>query len=371
MNTPLIEETEFKELLVSDTPFIDVRAEIEAAKASLPTSRNFPILNTKEREQVGICYKQNGQDAAVALGHEIVSGPIREQRILDWTSFLAEHPNSALFCWRGGKRSELAQQWLNESGNEIRRIKGGYKAIRTFLLNQVEQICSDLRFIVIAGRTGCGKTEFLHSIKRKLETIDLEGLAAHRGSAFGDVYGEQPPQATFDNHVIIDLLKSHSRDASVVAVESESRLVGRLAVPPALINKMQSSEVLVLECSFEERIERILHEYVINNPLIENLTKPEERASRLEEYLVTSLTKISKKLGGQRTKELIQITKLACKQQLENNDLSAHRKWIEIVLGKYYDPPYDKYLRSYSDRIVFTGGHGSSEEFLKQVGEKR
>ena len=107
----------FKYLFLNDIPFLDVRAPIEFAGESFPTAYNYPLLNTTERQQVGLCYRQYGQQAAVELGYKLISGEVRTQCICAWRQFIASHTNAYLYCWRGGMRSRLVRQALKGRGN--------------------------------------------------------------------------------------------------------------------------------------------------------------------------------------------------------------------------------------------------------------
>ena len=230
-------------ILLSDTPLIDVRAEIEFKAGSFPSARNMPILNDDERALVGICYKDKGPDAAKALGHELVSGAIRENRIDTWCEFISQNPGAKLYCFRGGLRSTLAQHWLQDRGIQIEKIKGGYKALRQSLLAVYEDLPE---LIVVAGKTGTGKTEFLARIPNK---VDLEYRANHRGSAFGKQLSEQPAQIDFENRVALDFLKLHS---GPVLIEDESRLIGRINLPLLLQKAMTEAPIVLLEDSVEK-----------------------------------------------------------------------------------------------------------------------
>ena len=127
-----------KKLFLDNIPLIDVRAEVEFSQGAFPSARNFPILNDEERRLVGICYKEDGPEAAEAYGFELVSGASREKRINQWLAFIKENPTAQLYCFRGGKRSQIATQWLSDAGKDVNRIAGGYKSLRRFLLNQFE-----------------------------------------------------------------------------------------------------------------------------------------------------------------------------------------------------------------------------------------
>ena len=138
-------------LLRNDTPLIDTRSPVEFAKGSLPTAINLPLMTDEEREAVGTCYKEQGQDAAVRLGHELVARDRKEQRVGAWKIFVAQHPEGALFCFRGGMRSEIAQRWLKDAGVEYPRIKGGYKAIRRWLTDSTDQLIEQTPILLLGG----------------------------------------------------------------------------------------------------------------------------------------------------------------------------------------------------------------------------
>ena len=151
--------------------------------------QSISLIQNRGYDSVGICYKNEGQAAATALGHQLVSGETKTRRIKGWVSFVQNHPNALLFCARGGMRSKLATQWLNDAGYSVTRVEGGYKQIRQLLVEQYP--VNPARLLILAGSTGVGKTEVL--VQDPVH-IDLEGLANHRGSAFGTRVTEQPPQ---------------------------------------------------------------------------------------------------------------------------------------------------------------------------------
>ena len=141
---------------------MDVRAEQEYAKGHFPNSINAPILTDDERRQVGTAYKQQGPDVALALGHKLVSGELRQQRIKGWEKICAEHDNIHIMCWRGGQRSGLVQQWLADIGVQRPRIEGGFKALRRQSLETLAQ--PDKTFWLLSGRTGSAKTVIILSL---------------------------------------------------------------------------------------------------------------------------------------------------------------------------------------------------------------
>ena len=127
MNGLMVPLEQLRQLFLNDTPFIDVRAEVEFAKGAFPTSFNEPILNNDERHRVGTYYKQQGKDQAIALGHQLVCGTTKQRRIDSWCRFARDNPSAHLYCWRGGMRSNLAQQWMRQAGVDIPLIPGGFK----------------------------------------------------------------------------------------------------------------------------------------------------------------------------------------------------------------------------------------------------
>lgn len=171
---------QYRQLFLNDTPLMDVRAPVEFSRGSFPNTVNAPLMNDEERHRVGICYKEKGQDEAIKLGHQLVSGDIKAERIAAWKRFALEHPEGYLFCFRGGLRSRLTQQWLKEAGVDYPLVKGGYKALRRFLIDTLDEVVRSATFHIISGRTGTGKTRVLHQLPNP---VDLEDLANHRAPA--------------------------------------------------------------------------------------------------------------------------------------------------------------------------------------------
>ena len=248
---------------LSNVSNIDLRSENEFKKGSIPQSVNIPILNNDQFKKVGIEYKINGSDAAIALGHSLVKGSLKENLIHHWTEHLKKNPECLLYCFRGGMRSEIAVKWLSECGVKVNRLKGGYKNFRNWVISQhlgIENYIKD--WIIIGGLTGSGKTDFLRSFK---ESIDLERIANHRGSAFGVRDGGQPTQSNFENILTLDYL-NHKYEKLIL--EDESRTIGRAGLPGFWYQKMQSSMLVILEVADDKRADNIYNEYVydeINN----------------------------------------------------------------------------------------------------------
>ena len=354
--------SEYRRILVSDHPIMDARAPIEFNKGAFPASVNHPLMEDEERRLVGTCYKEQGQQAAIELGHSLVHGEIKQQRIAAWIKFFSDNPNGYLYCFRGGLRSQLTQQWLKEAGLDIPFIEGGYKAMRQFLIETIDNAPQARPMLILSGITGSGKTEFL--LERQ-EAIDLEGLAHHRGSSFGRFHEGQPTQINFENALAVALLKHQDKAVKHLLLEDESYLIGRSALPQAFYANMQAANLLVLEESLDARLARLLNEYVhkMHSGYIQRLGET-QGFTAFAQYLSQSITGIRKRLGGKRHDELQAMINDALAVQLSQNDTSAHLKWIELLLLKYYDPMYQYQIDKKADRIIFKGDHLAMHQWL-------
>lgn len=345
---------DYRSVFLNQTPLMDVRAPVEFAKGAFAQAINQPLMSDDERRQVGICYKQQGQDAAIALGHQLVSGQLKESRIAAWRAFADANPNGYLYCFRGGLRSQLVQQWLSEAGINYPRVIGGYKALRRFLIDTLDAATSECSLQVVAGLTGTGKTEVLAALPNSL---DLEGRANHRGSSFGRHVTPQPGQIGFENQLAIDALKIREQGVRSLVVEDEGRMVGSCGVPLELFRVMQEAPLVWLEDSLENRVTRILGDYVIDMQAeYQQLSgDPEHAFSAFSDYLLASLQRISKRLGGERYQQLDALMREALVAQQHSGEVHAHLNWIESLLLNYYDPMYAYQREAKEERIVFRG----------------
>ncbi len=337
---------------LSNVSNIDLRSENEFKKGSIPQSVNIPILNNDQFKKVGIEYKKNGSDAAIALGHSLVKGSLKEDLIHHWTEHLKKNPECLLYCFRGGMRSEIAVKWLNDCGVKVNRLKGGYKNFRNWVISQhlnIENYIKD--WIIIGGLTGSGKTDFLRSFK---ESIDLEGIANHRGSAFGIRDGGQPTQSNFENILTLDYL-NHKYEKLIL--EDESRTIGRAGLPGFWYQKMQSSKLVILEVDDDKRAENIYYEYVydeINNGVSED--------NLLGKYL-GSLSNIKRRLGNVVYDNIKDLMKSAFHQ----NEKEIHKEWILTLLTSYYDKMYSYKLDMRKDFIVHKGEIESCRDYINAM----
>lgn len=357
---------DFRELFLNDIPMIDTRAPVEFAKGSFPTAVSLPLMTDQEREKVGTCYKQKGQDEAIKLGHQLVQGQIKEARVNAWLDFAHANPQGYLFCWRGGLRSQICQQWLADAGCEYPRIRGGYKAMRQYLLDVFLRQCVEKPMIVLAGKTGCNKTGLLQELDN---AVDLEGLAHHRGSAFGKRPAGQPSQLDFENALAIAMLKLDHGPAKTrpLVLEDESMLIGRCSVPHILRAAMNRSPVVLLEVSLQERIDHSFHNYILNKlQEWQQLKGIEEGFEGFVTDLRDSLQRVQKRLGGKRWQEIQAILESAL-QAHRQGDAQQHRIWIEALLVEYYDPMYEYQLQKHQPRIRFRGDRQQVREWLQNT----
>lgn len=364
--------TDLQQLLVSGAALLDTRAPVEFAQGALPTALNLPLMTDAERAQVGKCYKDSGQDAAIVLGYQLVSGAVKAERVAAWQQFFAQHPQGALYCFRGGLRSRITQQWLYEaSGIAYPRVAGGYKALRTFVLEQLTQLPQRYQAWVLSGRTGSGKTRFLQPYRQQ---CDLEALANHRGSAFGPQVTPQPTQIAFENALAVDLLQkverhNESTGRLQLLFEDESRNIGSVHLPAALIEQLQQAPLILLEVADEERVEISYQEYVVDMVAAFTQQQGDEVAgfTAFSAYILGSLQKIQRRLGGVRFAEVLKLMQQALDIQQRTGDTSAHRGWVQFILLDYYDPMYDYQLSKKQARLRFRGDAQAVRAYLADL----
>lgn len=293
------------------TCVIDVRTPKEFEQGHIPGAINIPLFDNAERAVVGTLYKQQGRQAAILKGLEIV-GPKMASIVSDVLNH-AKNNEVLVHCWRGGMRSGSVAWLLELYGLKVFVLKGGYKQFRKYVL---ENLHSKSKIVILGGRTGAGKTQILMELKLKNEqVIDLEKLAHHKGSAFGAL-GEsnQPTQEQFENELFVELQKLASEKK--VWIEDESRLIGNKNIPLALWEQMRVADVAYIDVPFEIRINILVDIYG-------NFEKTQ---------LKEAITRISRKMGPEQAKKAIDA--------LEQKDL---RTVCALCLG-YYDKAYDRGL---------------------------
>jgi tRNA 2-selenouridine synthase len=300
-------------------PVVDVRSEAEYAQGHILQALNVPLLNNDERHRVGTTYKQLGQHAAIREGFRLV-GP-RLDDILGQAEEISQGREMLIHCWRGGMRSSNFAQFVGMAGMRSRVLQGGYKTYRQAAAQAFQ---TRLNLVLLTGFTGSGKTEALHALREAGEqVIDLEGLAHHRGSAFGGLF--MPPQPTteqFQNDLFEEILKV---DASrPVWVEDESIAIGKIFLPPDFWQQMTVAPIVELKVPLDVRIARLVRDYG-------HAPKPE---------FSEIMKKIGKKLGGQHLK--------AAEERLTADDLPA----VMEILLTYYDKAYRQSIEKRHDRLT-------------------
>jgi tRNA 2-selenouridine synthase len=239
---------------------IDVRSPAEYAEDHIPGAISAPVLDDEERASVGTLYKQVSQFDAKKLGAALVARNVA--RHVE-TLFAGQGPQwrPLVYCWRGGKRSGAMAQVLREIGWRAEALEGGYKAYRRWVVAQLDELPARFAFTVIHGATGSGKSRLLAALRQAgAQALDLEELAAHRGSVLGALPGRpQPSQKMFES-LLLQALAAFDA-ARPVFVEGESKKIGELQLPEALIARMRASACVLLEASLETRVTLLLDEY--------------------------------------------------------------------------------------------------------------
>lgn len=268
-------------------PLFDVRTPAEFARGHIPGAHNLPLFSDEERAVIGTLYKQRGRHEAMLQGLDLIGPRMRAmveqvERIVGMSPEEYSGPPLRVHCWRGGMRSGSVAWLLSFYGYPCVVLDGGYKAFRRHVLDTFER--ETLTYLIVGGPTGSKKTELLAALAAHGEqTIDLEALANHRGSAFGHLLlDEQPSVEHFENMLAMALRACDP--ARPVWLEDESRLIGSVVLPSPFYQAMQRSKTFVIEIPLEERVAHLVKLY----------GKAKKRA------LVDAFTGIRKKLGGKK-----------------------------------------------------------------------
>jgi len=293
---------------------IDARSEAEYAEDHLPHAINWPSLDNAQRHEVGTLYKQVNPFEARKRGAALVAANIArhiEREVMD----KPKDWKPLVYCWRGGQRSGALSLVLGQIGFQVHLVEGGYKAFRAALLAQLPTLVNRLQYRVVCGPTGSGKTRLLEALQAAgAQVLDLEDLARHRSSVLGLIPGQpQPTQKRFDT-LVWEQLRGFD-PARPVYVESESRKVGNVAVPEALIEAMRASPCLRLDLPEDERVQLLLEDYAFFRD------DPELFCERLQ-----ALTQL-------RGREQVQ----AWQQQVRSGHVEPV---VRELLVKHYDPGY-------------------------------
>jgi len=297
-------------------PVFDVRSPGEYDHAHIPGAYSLPLFSNEERKVIGTLYKQQSREAAIKQGLDFFG--VKMRLMVEEAEQVAQKSQSKtvlLHCWRGGMRSAGVAWLLDLYGFKVFTLSGGYKAYRHWARSQFEK---DYPLKVLGGYTGSGKTKVLEQLQREGKTIiDLEGIAKHKGSAFGSLDRiPQPSQEMFENLLATGLYSA--KEAAEIWIEDESQRIGLINLPNAFWKTLRSSPVCFLDIPFENRLDHIVADY-----------------GRFDkEKLVNAIIRIQKRLGGLDTKNAINYL-------LENNIKECFR-----ILLRYYDKHYRKALNN-------------------------
>jgi len=359
---------DFLSIVLEETPLIDVRAPVEFHKGAFINAVNLPILDDKQRELVGTKYKQEGNAAAVALAEQLIKNEGKERRVALWKEYLAQHPCAKLYCFRGGQRSRISQEWLQEADINITRLKGGYKAFRNFLMQQTEQISAKTPTLILGGRTGSGKTILLNKLQN---AIDLEAIANHRGSSFGGFSNKQPSQIDFENNLAYKLIQFHHKDFNKLVLEHESHNIGRAFIPKPIYHNFMQGELVLLQTPLDVRTDIIYNEYVVSAINEYQKSFADKGLELWVDNVKIGLKKIQKRLGSQHYNELATMFNNAYAKHETSQAKGLYQEWITKLLTLYYDPMYDYQIQKSPIPIVFKGDENAVLAFITDLTHQR
>ena len=340
---------------------------------SFPSVVNIPLMTNDERHEVGICYKEQGQEAAIKLGNALVTGAAKAERLERWSAFCRSNPTEGyLYCHRGGLRSNIVRDWIQEeTGVRYPLVAGGYKAMRQFLLDELDRSMDpkNTEVVMLCGKTGSGKTRVIERMDKC--SIDLEGLANHRGSAFGSFPGdEQPSQIDFENSLSVALLKLLDADArkapKPVLVEDESNRIGRVGLPGVLKERMDTADggIVLIEETLEARVDVLVEDYVVDlGRRFARRHGDEDGPGMHRQFLLDALKRIKNRLGGDRYEQVRRTMEAACDEERIKGNTSLHRVWLAALLEQYYDKMYDYQLSSHDRKVIFRGSRDAVTEW--------
>lgn len=308
--------------------FIDVRSPGEFAESHIPGAINVPLFSNEERAHVGTTFKIKGQNPAMWLGMELVSGKI-PSLMSSIKKEVEEGREPVIYCWRGGMRSKSVASFAEMSGINAHRLTGGFRHYRQWVLEQLNESLLPERFVVLHGMTGVGKTTILHKLKEKgFPILDLEACAGHRGSVFGGIGTTVHNQKTFEHLLFHSLVKL--KGLPYVFMEAESKRIGKAIQPDFLLEAKRKGVHILLETTVEHRAERTFQDYV----------EPYQEDPDFQQKVFEALSPILKRFTPEQKQQILAFT--------ENKQ---YKTLILYLFTHYYDPRYNHKLEEYEGTI--------------------
>ncbi len=307
--------------------FIDVRSPGEWREGNIPNSINIPLLDDQERAEVGTVYKNVNPKQAKELAFRFVA-----PKLPDMTAQIKQYTKDhsvVIYCWRGGLRSKGVATILDLLDIRVNRLHGGYKEYRHHILNRLEAHDFNKTFIVLHGLTGVGKTVIIENLEMQgVPTLNLEGLAGHRGSSFGAIglHGIHS-QKQFDS-LLVDRMDAIG-DTPYYVIEAESRRIGKVMLPQQIMEGKEKGIHFIVEAPLEIRIDRILEEYTKNQSVDE-----------IWEHIAGPITSLQKQLQPKIYEQVVDAV-----------NAGQLRKVIEILMVDYYDHKYMHKAKQYQGQV--------------------
>lgn len=313
---------DIEEGIIDDYLLIDLRSPSEYTDGTIPGAVNISLFSDEERALIGTIYREKSPEEAKKSGIEIVSKKLPD--IYDRIEELScQYKHLIFFCARGGMRSGSVASFLEALGINAIKLEGGYKAYRNHVLDNLPKLVENIKFIVLYGNTGSGKTLLLNKLKDKgMDTVDLEGCANHRGSTLGCVgLGEPNSQKTFESLIYDALIHKKS---NLVYIEGESKRIGRDIIPDYIFEAMKEGIHIEIEASIEKRVDNILQDYVGNT----------------DSQLVEAISHMRRNLGNRKVDRYIEL--------IQSHD---YQPVIKELMEEYYDPLYENHKKNYIKSI--------------------
>lgn len=314
---------------------IDVRSPKEFKEATIPGAINIPVFNDEERAEVGTLYKQVGAEAAKERGLEIFSDKLPKFI----AAFKEIDTPKTVFCWRGGMRSKTAATVLDLMGIHASRLSGGIRAYRQWVVHTLEHMEFKPDVIVLNGYTGSSKTWIIKRLSESgYPAIDLEGMAGHRGSIFGQIGLEPNNQKKFDALLLTELLRYQNEP--FVIIEGESKRIGKVVLPEFLYKKKEAGKQIFIHLPIEERVAHIIEDYQPNND---------------PNQFLEAFERIKRRIHVPIAKEI--------EMHLKQQQFAAA---VKLLLEYYYDPRYEHSISKSGSETVHI--HASNpQDALKQL----